>query len=294
VSAIGFIGLGRMGAPMAARLAAAGHALSVFDASPDAVGRFLGGHPGQAAATPRAVAEAADVVITMLPTSAVVSQVLEGPDGVLVGLRPGALVLEMSSGVPAATQGLAEDVAAAGGMLVDAPVSGGVARAITGELAIMVGGPEEAVERARPILAAMGTSLLPTGAVGTAHAMKALNNLVSAAGLLVSVEALLIGKRFGLDPAVMVDVLNASTGMNNATQKKLKPFVLSRTFDSGFGLDLMVKDLSIALGIAREGGVATPLSSLTRELWAAALAMQVGPDHTDVARFSERLGGLEL
>jgi 3-hydroxyisobutyrate dehydrogenase len=140
----------------------------------------------------------------------------------------------------------------------------------------------------------MGASILRTGAVGTAHAMKALNNLVSAAGFLASVEALLIGKRFGLDPQVMVDVLNASTGMNNSTQKKLKQFVLSRRFDSGFGLDLMVKDLSIALGIARDGAIAAPLSGLTRDLWAAALAMQVGPDHTDAARLSERLAGLEL
>jgi len=158
----------------------------------------------------------------------------------------------------------------------------------------LVGGPADAVARAKPILQAMGTSILPTGAVGTAHAMKALNNLVSATGLLISVEALLIGKRFGLDPAVMVDVLNASTGMNNSTQKKLKPFVLSRRFDSGFGLELMVKDLSIALGIARDGAVAAPLSTLTRELWAAALAMEVGPDHTEIARLSERLAGLEL
>ena len=111
---------------------------------------------------------------------------------------------------------------------------------------------------------------------------------------MISVEALLIGKRFGLDPAVMVDVLNASTGMNNSTQKKLKPFVLSRRFNSGFGLDLMVKDLTIAMGVARDGGVAAPLAAQVRELWAAALAAGVGPDHTDVARFSETLAGLEL
>jgi len=213
---------------------------------------------------------------------------------VLAGLKPGALVVEMSSGVPATTQALAEDVGRAGGVLIDAPVSGGVARAVTGDLAIMVGGPDDAVARARPVLEAMGTSILPTGAVGTAHAMKALNNLVSATGLLISVEALLIGKRFGLDPEMMVDVLNASTGMNNSTQKKLKPFVLSRRFDSGFGLELMVKDLAIALGIAQDGAVSAPLSSLSRELWAAALAMDVGPDHTAIARYSEHLAGLEL
>jgi 3-hydroxyisobutyrate dehydrogenase len=294
MTAIGFIGLGKMGAPMAARLCAAGHDLTVLDASVDATTSFLAANKATAAKSARALAAASDVVISMLPTSAIVAQVLHGADGVLAALKPDALVIEMSSGVPATTQALAADVERAGGVLVDAPVSGGVARAITGDLAIMVGGPDDAVARARPTLAAMGTSILPTGAVGTAHAMKALNNLVSAAGLLVSVEALLIGKRFGLDPAVMVDVLNASTGMNNSTQKKLKPFVLSRRFDSGFGLELMVKDLSIALGIARDGAVAAPLSSLTRELWAAAQAMQVGPDHTEIARLSERLAGLEL
>jgi 3-hydroxyisobutyrate dehydrogenase len=294
MTAIGFIGLGKMGAPMAARLCAAGYDLTVLDASADAMATFLSANQATPAKTARELAASSDVVITMLPTSAIVSQVLHGVDGVLAGLEPDSLVIEMSSGVPAVTQALAEDVQGAGGVLVDAPVSGGVARAITGELAIMVGGPDDAVARATPILQAMGSSILPTGAVGTAHAMKALNNLVSATGLLVSVEALLIGKRFGLDPAVMVDVLNASTGMNNSTQRKLKPFVLSRRFDSGFGLELMVKDLSIALGIARDGQVAAPLSSLTRELWAAALAMQVGSDHTEIARLSERLAGLEL
>ena len=294
MTAIGFIGLGKMGAPMAVRLCAAGHHLTVLDASADAIATFLAANQATAAKTARDLAAGSDIVVTMLPTSAIVAQVLLGADGVLAGLRPSALVIEMSSGVPATTQVLAADVARAGGVLIDAPVSGGVARALSGELAIMVGGPADAGARAKPILQAMGTSILPTGAVGTAHAMKALNNLVSATGLLISVEALLIGKRFGLDPAVMVDVLNASTGMNNSTQKKLKPFVLSRRFDSGFGLELMVKDLSIALGIARDGAVAAPLSTLTRELWAAALAMEVGPDHTEIARLSERLAGLEL
>jgi 3-hydroxyisobutyrate dehydrogenase len=294
MTAIGFIGLGRMGGPMAARLIAAGHSLVVLDANAETQAGFLAAHGGQAAARPNDVAQASEVVITMLPTSADVADVLYEANGLLAGLRSEALVIEMSSGVPGRTQTFAADVARVSADLIDAPVSGGVARAQTGELAIMVGGAAAVVERARPILAAMGTSILPTGKVGSAHAMKALNNLVSAAGFMISVEALLIGKRFGLDPRVMVDVLNASTGVNNATQKKLKPFVLSRTFDSGFAIDLMVKDLTIALGIARDGGTAAPLSAQVRELWAAALASGVGPDHTDAARFSERLAGLEL
>jgi 3-hydroxyisobutyrate dehydrogenase len=128
-----------------------------------------------------------------------------------------------------------------------------------------------------------------------ARPMKALNNLVSAAGFLVGVEALLVGQRFGLDPATMVEVLNASTGRNNSTDRKFAQFVLSRGFDSGFGLDLMVKDLSIALQVARETGTAAPLSALCREMWAAAAAtLGPGQDHTALARFSEGLAGVEL
>jgi 3-hydroxyisobutyrate dehydrogenase len=295
MTAIGFIGLGRMGAPMAARLAAAGHRLTVLDVDAGAVERFVAEHPAEVAATPRALAEGNDVLITMLPTSAIVAEVLRGPDGALAGLKRGCIVIEMSSGVPAVTQALEAEVVAAGGFLVDAPVSGGVARAITGELAIMVGGAFGPVEYAELMaLKDMGATILRTGGVGSAHAMKALNNLVSAAGFLISVEALLIGKRFGLDPAVMVDVLNASTGVNNSTQRKLKPFVLSRRFDSGFGLDLMVKDLGVALGLADDGAVIAPLAAMTRNLWAEALAGAVGPDHTAAARLSERLAGLEL
>jgi 3-hydroxyisobutyrate dehydrogenase len=296
MSTVGFIGLGRMGAPMAARLAAAGHRLTVLDKDAAAVERFLADHPAAAAAaTPSALAEGKDVVVTMLPTSAIVAEVLRGPDGVLAGLKPGCIVIEMSSGAPAVTQALEAEVVAAGGFLVDAPVSGGVARAVTGELAIMVGGAVGPVDHAEMmVLKDMGASILRTGGVGSAHAMKALNNLVSAAGFLISVEALLIGKRFGLDPEVMVDVLNASTGVNNSTQKKLKPFVLSRRFDSGFGLDLMVKDLGIALGLADDGAVIAPLAAMTRNLWAEALRDGVGPDHTAAARLSERLAGLEL
>jgi len=141
----------------------------------------------------------------------------------------------------------------------------------------------------------MGNAIQHTGDVGSAHAMKALNNLVSAGGFLIGIEALLIGKRFGLDPDKMVDVLNASTGMNNSTQKKFKQFVLSGKYNSGFGLDLMVKDLSIALGIAKDTGTPAPFSSMCREL-SAACAQMLGPgqDHTALAQLSERLAGIEL
>jgi len=292
---VGLIGIGSMGWPMAARLVQAGYAVTVFDAVPGQAQKFAQEVGGQAAATCAALAAQSDIIFTMLPTSAIVEQVLSGPDGVLAGLRAGSVVVEMSSGVPAHTQRLATAVAAAGGQMVDAPVSGGVPRARTGELAIMFGGPAATLERVRPALSAMGSSITAVGDVGSAHAMKALNNLVSAGGFLIGVEAMLIGQQFGLDPNVIVDVLNASTGMNNATQKKFKQFVLSRQFNSGFGLDLMVKDLGIALGIATDTGTPTPFASLCRELWAAAgKSLGPGQDHTAVARLSEQLAGVEL
>jgi 3-hydroxyisobutyrate dehydrogenase len=221
-----------------------------------------------------------------------VQAVLEGPEGVLAGLRKDAVVVEMSSGVPTITRTLAEQVAVAGAHMVDAPVSGGVPRAKTGELAIMFGGSEAILERIRPVLSCMGTSITRTGDVGSAHAMKALNNLVSAGGFLIGVEALMIGKRFGLDPSAMVDVLNSSTGMNNSTQKKFKQFVLSGQYNAGFGLDLMVKDLSIALEIGRDTNTPTPFSSMCREMWASCAAM-LGPgqDHTAIAKLTETLAG---
>ncbi|SEJ70669.1 NAD(P)-dependent oxidoreductase [Achromobacter sp. NFACC18-2] len=292
---VGLVGIGSMGWPMAARLVQAGYAVTVFDAVPGQAQKFAQEVGGQAAATCAALAAQSDIIFTMLPTSAIVEQVLSGPDGVLAGLRAGSVVVEMSSGVPAHTQRLATAVAAAGGQMVDAPVSGGVPRARTGELAIMFGGPAATLERVRPALSAMGSSITAVGDVGSAHAMKALNNLVSAGGFLIGVEAMLIGQQFGLDPNVIVDVLNASTGMNNSTQKKFKQFVLSRQFNSGFGLDLMVKDLGIALGIATDAGTPTPFASLCRELWAAAgKSLGPGQDHTAVARLSEQLAGVEL
>ena len=291
--AVGFVGLGKMGWPMAACLVRAGHAPHVADARAEVTSRFVAEIGGTAPPDLRALGAACDIVVTMLPTSDVVAEVLDA--GLLAGLRSGALLLEMSSGVPSKTRAIADRLADAGVALVDAPVSGGVARAEAGTLAIMAGGDPAAIDRAMPVLSAMGGSVLRTGAVGSAHAMKALNNLVSAGGFLIGIEALLIGRRFGLDPAVMTDVLNASTGMNNSTQKKFKQFVISRSFDSGFALDLMVKDLSIALDVAREGGTPAPFAALCREMWAAA-ATRLGPgqDHTAMARLCEMLAGAEL
>jgi len=285
-----------MGWPMAACLVRAGFPVLVNDSRREVANNFAQQIGGTAPDRLRQLAEASDVIITMLPTSAIVAAVLgSGDDNLFAGLKPGTVVVEMSSGIPSMTQELAEKVAALGGHMIDAPVSGGVPRAKTGELAIMAGGDPKIIDRVMPVLAAMGSNVLRTGAVGSGQAMKALNNLVSAGGFLIGIEALLIGQRFGLDPAVMTDVLNAATGMNNSTQKKFKQYVLSRKFDAGFTMGLLAKDLSIALQVGRETATPTPFSAMCKELVLAAQAM-FGPDadHTEMARLCEVLAGTTL
>lgn len=293
---VGFVGVGNMGWPMAACLVRAGFPVLVNDARREVANNFVQQIGGNAPDSLRELAERCGVVITMLPTSAIVERVLAGgDDNLLAGIRPGTVLVEMSSGVPTVTQALAEKVAALGGHMIDAPVSGGVPRAKTGQLAIMAGGDGAVIDRVMPVLSAMGNSVLRTGAVGSGQAMKALNNLVSTGGFLIGIEALLIGQRFGLDPAVMVDVLNAATGMNNSTQKKFKQFVLSRRFNAGFTMGLLSKDLSIALQVGRETGVPTPVSALCKELVLAAQSMfGADADHTEMAKLCEQLAGTEL
>ena len=289
IGRVGFVGIGNMGWPMAANLLKAGFDVAACDVVPARAAQFASEAGGRAAANPAEAAGGADCVVTMLPTSA---QVAETAAAMADALAPGALLIDMTSGQPGRTREIAAALAAKGVQMVDCPVSGGVPRAKTGELAIMAGGEDAALDRAEPVLRAMGTSVHRCGGIGAGQAMKALNNLVSAGGFLIAAEALLMGQRFGLDAGLMVDVLNASTGMNNSTQKKMRQFVLSRRFDAGFGLDLMVKDLSIALEVGRDTGTPAPFAALCREIWAGAAAM-LGPgqDHTAMAQLSERLAG---
>ena len=292
---VGFIGVGNMGWPMAACLVKADFPVLINDQRREVANNFVQQHGGSAPDTLKQLASGSDIVVTMLPTSAIVEHVLGGgDDNILAGMKPGTIVIEMSSGVPSMTQRLALDVTALGGHMIDGPVSGGVPRAKTGELAIMVGGEASIIDKAMPVLSAMGT-VLRTGAVGSGQAMKALNNMVSTGGFLIGIEALLIGQRFGLDPGVMTDVLNAATGMNNSTMKKFRQFVLSRKFNAGFTMGLLAKDLSIAMQVGRETGTAAPLSALVREMIVSAEAMfGSNADHTEMAKWLEKLAGDEL
>lgn len=284
-SVIAFLGLGKMGLPMAAQLLRAGFTVRGFDPV-EAARAALVAAGGEACDSAVGAAHKAAAVITMLPDGRAVRAVLlDGRNPVADGLPRGTLVLDMSSSAPIGTQELAKELAERGIGLVDAPVSGGVKRAVDGSLAIMAGGPEALVERARPILAAMGKSIFATGPAGSGHAMKALNNYVSAAGLTAACEALRVGAAFGLDAGVMTDVLNASTGRNNSTEVKLKPFVIPKNYASGFAMALMAKDLRTADELAQALGVASPLSGVVTAMWGKADAQLAGADHTEIDRY---------
>ena len=286
---IGFIGLGNMGAPMARRLVDAGYELVVTDAVPEAVERFAAGSKCERAASPQSIGECCRVVFTMLPNGQIVREVLLGANGLAPRLAPGSVAIDMSSSSPLGTRELSADLATIGIALVDAPVSGGVKKAADGMLAIMVGGEAEPVTRARPILEAMG-KVFATGPSGSGHAMKALNNFLSAANLAIAAEAVIAGQRFGLDPATMISILNASTGRNTGTDSKFPNNVLPRTFNSGFALGLMAKDLRLALEVARSSGAPAGLLEKTAQMWAAA-EQQLGgkADNTEVVKYLESL-----
>jgi 3-hydroxyisobutyrate dehydrogenase len=287
-----FVGLGSMGWPMAANLLRAGFQVSGIDAAEGRASRFADQFGGTAPSDATEAIAHAGFVVTMLPSSDHVADVVRGN---IPAFRPDSLVIDMTSGVPQVSRELAGELEERGVGFIDCPVSGGVRRAETAELAIMAGGSQVHLDRARPLLDVMGATVQHCGDVGAGQAMKALNNLASAGGFLVAIEALVIGKAYGLDPTLMVDVMNSSSGMNNSTQQKFKQYVLSRSFDAGFGLDLMIKDLGIALDVARDRRVVSPFAALCFQLWSAA-GVHLGPgrDHTDMARFVEDLAGVEL
>lgn len=284
-SVIGFVGLGNMGRPMALRLAAAGYVLHLVDARPSVAQEVAAETGGRALSSAADLGPGVDAVILMLPDGKTVRQVVV-EQGLASRMPRGSLLVDMGSCEPGGTAALGRELAAAGIDVVDAPVSGGVPRARTGELTIMAGGAAAAVARARPLLETMGNRIYETGPLGSGQAMKSLNNFVSAVGLVATCEAVAVGRSFGLEPQVIAEVLNGSTGKNNTTEHKLRQFILSGTFGSGFSLDLMVKDLGIAAGVARESHVQPVLVEECLRMWKAA-QQQLGPgrDHTEMARW---------
>ena len=292
----GYVGIGNMGGPMAANLSRTGSEVIIGDLNTAAVEAFTTEHETARPANGlAAVGQDAEAVFMCLPNGKVVREAVLGEGGVAEGMVEGTVLVDMSSSSPMGTIELGKELADRGIRMVDAPVSGGVPRAIEGTIAIMVGGAKEDIEKVRPALDAMGGQIFETGELGSAHAMKAINNVLSATNFVVGVEALVIGKKFGLDPENMVDILNFSSGKNSATEGKLKQYVLSRGFDSGFSMDLMIKDVATALDLAHEMGVPWMIGGTVYEMYQAARNHMIdNADNSDIARWIEANGGIEL
>ena len=261
---------------MAANLARAGFEVRSFD---------LKGHGS--CKSIREAAQGAEALVTMLPDGdAVREAVIEA----LPALAAGAVVIDMSSSDPASTRALLPALRARNISLLDAPVSGAIARAKDGTLAIMIGGDAPEVDKVRELLMAMGSDLFHVGPLGAGHAVKALNNYLGAAGTLAGFEVLRVARAFGLDPRPMLEAINASTGRNSTTERKIPQQVLTGAFASGFKLSLMAKDVAIAAGLARDLGLETPYLRETLRLWRAAQKrLPAQADHTEIFRYLEKM-----
>jgi 3-hydroxyisobutyrate dehydrogenase len=268
IKTVGFIGIGNMGRPMAANLVKGGYQVVVYDLDGKRAQDVATAIGAKAVTSLADLGKSVDAIVTMLPTGKEVRACLLDAEGgaLAANLRKGALVIDMSSADPVGSRATHADLAKRGLAFVDAPVSGGVPRATDGSLAIMIGGDKAAVAAAKPVLSKMGQRLFEVGGPGNGHAMKALNNFVAGTAFIAVSEALLVGEKFGLDPATMVDIMNVSTGKNFNTEHVAKQHLVSRQFASGFALGLLAKDVGIAADLARAIDVPSPLISTSASL----------------------------
>lgn len=291
---VGFAGLGAIGAPMAAHIAPR-HELQVWNRTASRSEDFTREHRATIAPTPRDLARDSEVIVTCLPTSAEVEALLEGPDGILAGIRPGTLFLDCTSGEPGASRRMAARLAERGVAFADAPVSGGTDGAAAAALTVMVGGDPEVLERARPVLECFGSRILLLGPVGSAHAMKAVNNALLAVNILAVGEGLAVMVKAGVKAPDALAVLNASSGRSFVSEKLVPERVLPRTWPVTFRLALLEKDVRIATDLAEQERVQAPLLDLTAGMFAAARA-QLGEeaDYLEAIKLIEQQAGVEL
>ena len=293
---IGFIGLGNMGYPIMLRLCNLEHNLFVYDEN---LAKFK-----QLKKTERliccdnasSVAKKSDVVFTCLPSIENVEYVLLGQKnykGICNVLKSGSLCVDLSSSDPLKTKILAKKLKKKNIRFLDAPISGGVTGAIDGSLTVMVGGEETDFNFVKPILKLFGKKILHVGDFGSGQAAKCLNNLCSATGLLIAAECVNVAKSFGIEENLFIDLLNVSTGKNNSTENKIKQFILSKNFDSGFAISLMKKDLASAVKLATDQKVSTPLGAKSLDFWNAATNfLPSESDHTEIAKWLRGLDNL--
>lgn len=293
---LGFIGLGIMGHPMAGHLAKAGLAMTVYDTNPAAIDHLRDVHPGVVAVdSPAGVGGASDVVITMLPDGECVQQVALAPGGLVEAMAHGSLLLDTSSAQPWLTLATAAALAERGVGMVDAPVSGAQWGAEQANLVFMVGGAAADVARVRPILDLLGRAVFHCGPLGSGHIMKSINNTITAMTFLATAEGLALGKRAGLDPAAMNEVLNESTGGSWITVNHIPQRILTRTFDDPFRLELMLKDVKIAAQLARDYELSLPFSAQCESVYEQAHAHAgTGKSLSELVRWVEHDSGVEI
>lgn len=293
VKHVGFIGLGNMGKPMASRLADAGYRLTVYDVRRESAAA-LAAKGARVAASPAAVASEVDTVLLSLPNPAIVREVALGKDGVIAGSKIKTLIDLSTTGATSARE-IAAALAAKGIAAVDSPVSGGVAGAIKGTLAVMVACPKALFADLEPMLKHIGSVFFIGERPGMGQTMKLANNLLSATALAATSEAIVFGVKAGLDPAIMVDVINAGSGRNSASQDKFPKAILPRTFDFGFTTGLMYKDLKLCLEEAEAAGVSMWVANAVRQLWQHA-HQEIGDDKdfTTIVQVLERWAGVEV
>lgn len=283
-----FIGLGNMGRPMLTNYTKTFPAWG-YDINPKMAAAAAEESGAKVLEDLNELPSGVRVVILMLPNSRIVEGILDGEDSLLKKLEPGTLVIDMSSSKPSSTRKLAQKAEECGILYADAPVSGGTVRAQSGELAIMLGGSPEAAAAAQQHLAPMAGSIIETGPSGSGHAAKALNNLLSATNLTAAAEILCVAEVNGISPETMINVINSSTSRSQASEYKYPNHILTGTFDSGFAMDLMLKDMMIAVDLVDEHSVQAPLVRHANEI-ARAAREALGserPDHTELARYVE-------
>jgi 3-hydroxyisobutyrate dehydrogenase len=290
-----FLGLGAIGARMAARVAAAGLPLAVWNRGDTRADEFMRANKARRATSPADAARGADVVITCLSNSPDVVSILDGPDGLLAGLDKGSTLVDCTSGEPATSRTIAARLAERGVKFLDAPVSGGVAGAEKGTLTIMVGGEAAVLDRVRPVLETFGQKIVHCGDVGAGHTVKAMNQALLAIHIWTAGEALVTLVKEGVAPAVALDVINASSGRSNSSMNLFPERVLTRAFPRTFRLALIDKDIGIAAAVARQNGVPAPMLQLGADLFKIAHG-ELGElaDHVEAVKLIEKWAGTEI
>ncbi|KQX49226.1 MULTISPECIES: 2-hydroxy-3-oxopropionate reductase [unclassified Paenibacillus] len=289
---VGFIGLGIMGKPMSRNLLKAGYELVVLGTSKSASELAAAG--AKTASTPKALAELVDVIITMLPNSPQVNEVVLGPNGVIEGAKSGAVVIDMSSIAPLTSQEIARKLAEKGIEMLDAPVSGGEPKAIAGTLSVMVGGKKEVFDQCYDVLKAMAASVIRTGDIGAGNVTKLANQIVVAINIAAMSEAFVLASKAGVQPELVYQAIRGGLAGSTVLDAKA-PLVMDRNFDPGFRINLHIKDLSNVLETSHEVGVPLPLTAAVMEMMQALKVDGMGDcDHGSLIRYYEKMAKVEV